>query len=80
MADLSKDVAKNKNRMQWYQVDLHIHTPASLDYKEKDAAYIDILRRAEYRGIDIIAFTDHNSVGGYVAMQAEIERLEFLEQ
>jgi hypothetical protein len=73
-------VGKNKNRMQWYQVDLHIHTPASLDYKERDAAYIDILRRAEYRGIDIIAFTDHNSVGGYAAMQAEIERLEFLEQ
>jgi hypothetical protein len=66
--------------MQWYRVDLHIHTPASLDYKDKDANYIDILRRAEYRGIDIIAFTDHNTVGGYVAMMEEIERLEFLEQ
>jgi hypothetical protein len=73
-------VGKNKNRMQWYRVDLHLHTPASLDYKERDIAYIDILRRAEYRGIDIIAFTDHNSVGGYAAMQAEIERLEFLER
>lgn len=69
-----------KNRMQWYRVDLHLHTPASIDYKDKDASYIDILRRAEFRGIDIIAFTDHNSVGGYAAMMEEIERLEFLEQ
>ncbi len=65
--------------MQWYRVDLHLHTPASIDYKDKNANYIDILRRAEYRGIDIIAFTDHNSVGGYAAMLREIERLEFLE-
>lgn len=66
--------------MQWYRVDLHIHTPASIDYKDQDASYIDILRRAEYRGIDIIAFTDHNTVGGYAAMIEEIVRLEFLEQ
>ena len=65
--------------MQWYRVDLHLHTPASIDYKDKNANYIDILRRAEYRGIDIIAFTDHNSVGGYAAMLREIERLEFLD-
>lgn len=71
---------RNKKRMQWYRVDLHIHTPASIDYKDRDAKYIDILRRAEFRGIDIIAFTDHNSVGGYSAMWDEIERLEFLEQ
>lgn len=71
---------KKKSRMQWYRVDLHIHTPGSVDYKDKDARYVDILRRAEYRGIDIIAFTDHNSVGGYAAMMKEIERLEFLER
>lgn len=72
--------SKQKNRMQWYRVDLHIHTPASLDYKDKSSQYIDILRRAEYRGIDIIAFTDHNTVNGYSAMMQEIDRLGFLEQ
>jgi hypothetical protein len=72
-------VSKRNNRMQWYRVDLHLHTPASLDYKEKDASYVDILRRAEFRGIDIIAFTDHNTVGGYAAMMQEIDRLEFLQ-
>ncbi|QPC84909.1 putative DNA binding domain-containing protein [Phototrophicus methaneseepsis] len=72
--------SKNATRMQWYRVDLHVHTPASMDYKDADAPYIDILRRAERRGVDIIAFTDHNTVGGYVAMMNEIERLQFLEQ
>ena len=73
-------MSKNRNRMQWYRMDLHLHTPASLDYKDKDASYIDILRRAEQRGIDIIAFTDHNTVRGYDALLSEIEQLTFLEQ
>src|SRR5262245_42079905 len=66
--------------MQWYRVDLHLHTPASLDYHETNVTYIDVLRRAEYRDLDIIAFTDHNTVGGYAAMMREIEQLTFLEQ
>jgi len=71
---------KRKNRLQWYRMDLHIHTPASADYINKDANYIDILRRAEQRGIDILAFTDHNTVKGYATMMEDISRLEFLER
>ncbi len=71
---------RRKKRRQWYRMDLHVHTPASADYIDKDASYIDILRRAEQRGIDILAFTDHNTVSGYAAMQSEIARLVFLEQ
>jgi len=71
---------KKKTRRQWYRMDLHIHTPASADYINKDANYVDILRRAEQRGIDILAFTDHNTVNGYAAMMEEISRLEFLDQ
>ena len=59
-------MTKKSTRMQWYRVDLHLHTPASLDYHDPHASYLEILRRAEYRGLDIIAFTDHNTVGGYV--------------
>jgi hypothetical protein len=66
--------------MQWYRVDLHIHTPASADYQEPDVTFLDILRKAEFRGIDIIAFTDHNTVGGYAAMMREIEQLSYLER
>lgn len=41
---------------------------------------LDILRAAVARGLDIIAFTDHNSIAGYARMLAEIEELELLER
>ena len=73
-------VASKKQKMQWYQVDLHLHTMASMDYHDKDASYLDILKEAENHGLDIIAFTDHNTVGGYAAMQRDIEQLEYLKK
>lgn len=60
-------------------MDLHLHTPASLDYQEPDVSALDILHRAEERGLDIVAFTDHNSVRGYADLWREIEDLELLE-
>lgn len=60
-------------------MDLHIHTPASADYQQRDLGYVSLLQRAEECGIDILAFTDHNSVRGYVRMWREIEDLELLE-
>ncbi len=66
--------------MQWYRIDLHLHTPGSSDYQEPGVTYLDILRQAEQRGLDIVAFTDHNTVAGYRAMTEEIEQLEYLEQ
>jgi hypothetical protein len=68
-----------KNR-QWYSVDLHIHTPASADYQESGVTMLDILRRAEARGLSAIAFADHNTVGGYRRMREEIAFLEALEK
>lgn len=66
--------------MKWYRADLHLHTPASDDYQEPEVTCLDILRRAETCGLDIIALTDHNTVGGYAAMQREIEQLTWLEE
>lgn len=71
---------KHTGRGQWYRIDLHLHTPGSSDYQEPGITYLDILRRAELRGLDIIAFTDHNTVAGFRAMRAEIEQLELLER
>src|SRR5690606_25661663 len=51
--------AKKPSR-QWRRMDLHLHTPASSDYQEPYVSYLDILRQAEIRGLDIIALTDHN--------------------
>ena len=65
---------------QWRRMDLHLHTPGSSDYQESNVSYLDILRQAEIRGLDIIAFTDHNSVAGFAAMRKEVERLLWLEE
>jgi hypothetical protein len=67
-------------KRRWRKVDLHIHTPASSDYHVQDVSYIDILRQAQSRSLDIIAFTDHNTVAGYRAMHNEIKDLELLER
>ena len=74
-------MAKKQTRgsMQWYTMDLHIHSPASVDYQQPGVTYLELLQRAEERGLDIIAFTDHNTIAGYRQMMEEIERLEFLE-
>lgn len=71
--------SRKKSRNQWYRMDLHLHTPASADYQEPNTTYLDILRKAEFRGIDIIAMTDHNSVAGYSHMMRDIEQLTYLE-
>jgi hypothetical protein len=73
-------VAHKKKNMQWRRVDLHVHTPASACYQQPEATYLDILLRAEARGLDVVAFTDHNTVAGYAAMRREIEQLLFLER
>jgi hypothetical protein len=77
---VSKKHHAGQGRRQWRRVDLHLHTPGSADYAEPDASYLDILHKAESRGLDIIAFTDHNTVAGYGAMQKEIEELKLLKQ
>jgi hypothetical protein len=69
-----------RSQMQWYSIDLHIHTPASSDFQQPDVKYLEILQRAEARALDIIAFTDHNTVAGFRKMQDELHQLELLER
>ena len=74
-------MAKKKGKsLQWRQVDLHVHTPASACYADPEVSCLDILQKAEGRRLDIIALTDHNTVAGYRAMLSEIEELELLEK
>lgn len=69
---------KTNPSRKWYSMDLHLHTPASSDYKTSGVTYLDILRQAENLGLDIIAFADHNTVAGYSRMYGEIEKLRLL--
>ncbi|MGA2111566.1 MAG: RNA-binding domain-containing protein [Anaerolineales bacterium] len=64
---------------QWFTIDLHLHTPASSDYQEEGVTLVDVLRRAEARGLSAIALTDHNTVAGYRRLQEEIRFLEQLQ-
>ena len=69
-----------KQERNWVVVDLHLHTPASSDYREPEITYLDILRTAKARGLQVIAFTDHNTVAGIRSMQEDIQRLTMLEE
>jgi hypothetical protein len=80
-----QDAAIARNRpatdgLTWKKMDLHLHTPASSDYRDPGATYLDILKKAEEKGLDMIAFADHNTVSGYAAMHQEIETLSLLER
>ncbi len=70
----------NNSNSQWYTMDCHIHTPASTDFQQPEVTYLDVLQRAEARGLDIIAFTDHNTISGYRKMKEEIQQYELLEK
>ncbi len=64
----------------WRRMDVHLHTPASSDFQEPSITFLDILKKAEARGMDLIAFTDHNSVAGYARFLQDIDQLRWLEK
>jgi len=64
---------------EWRRADLHLHTPASADWLEPGVTYLQWLQKAESRGLNIVAITDHNTVEGVAQLRAEIERLAWLE-
>ena len=67
--------------MAWRRMDLHIHSPASsVCYEQPNIAYLQILQKAEERGLDIVAITDHNTVAGISAIRTRIQELELLER
>jgi hypothetical protein len=78
MSQTNNHAGKKSN--QWYNMDVHVHTPASEDYQQSEVTYLDLLQKAESRGIQILAFTDHNTIAGYRTLQDEIHQLEFLEK
>jgi len=70
---------KKKQKRQWRQVDLHLHTPASADWAEPGVTFLDWLQATERKGLDIVAITDHNTVAGVARLRQELERLSWLE-
>ncbi len=52
---------------QYLSIDLHVHTPASKDWRgsKEESEYTNILQRAKSNNINLIAIADHNTVEGY---------------
>jgi len=68
----------NTHNPAWYCADLHLHTPASTDFQQSNISMLDVLQRAESRGLDIISITDHNTIAGYRQMMDQIKQLRML--
>lgn len=69
-----------KGQRQWFKADLHLHTPASHDYEEPKATFLEWMRTVVTQGLDIVAITDHNTVRGVARIREELEWLTRLEQ
>ena len=50
-----------KSGLSYRKLDLHIHTPASYDYKKENVSAKEIIESAIAKGLDGIAITDHNT-------------------
>lgn len=60
--EIKEKILCEEEGCKFYKSDLHLHTPASKDYIDKDATPHQIVDNAISKGLKIIAITDHNSV------------------
>lgn len=76
----NKNPKDSREARRWYRMDLHVHTPASADFRETSVTYLDLLKKADEKGLDIFGFADHNTAAGYARYMDEVESLELLER
>ncbi|MBM7581036.1 TrlF family AAA-like ATPase [Jeotgalibacillus terrae] len=50
---------------RWYKCDLHLHTPESICFSDKDVTPKEWVEACINKGLDVVAVTDHNS-GNYI--------------
>lgn len=58
-------MSQDRNGLSYKKIDLHVHTPASHDFINKDITEVDIINHCISIGLDAIAVTDHNT-GEYI--------------
>lgn len=56
----------------FYEVDLHVHTPGSHDYREEVSAD-EFVKAAIEAGLDLIAITDHDCPGWYEKISEAVQ-------
>ncbi len=61
-----KSLSRTRRSCTYYQVDLHVHSPASSDYRgDTDISPYQFVSAYVERGFDLIAITDHHT-GAYI--------------
>jgi hypothetical protein len=53
--------SSRKQGLRWKKLDLHVHTPASVDYTGPPCTPDEFVKQALSSGVDGIAITDHNT-------------------
>lgn len=77
---LYKRISRVNKSSKFYKCDLHIHTPASMDYQrcfskeEEENEYRLFLENFIESDVDVIAITDHNTIDGYYKIKDLLEK------
>jgi hypothetical protein len=61
---------------KWWKFDFHTHTPASMDYREKELSPREWLLACMKAGIDCVAITDHNTGDWIEKLRNELRSLK----
>ena len=64
---------KLSDGLKYKKMDLHVHTPASHDFKNKEITPEQIVEHCQNIGLDAIAITDHNT-GEYIDKIKEVAK------
>ena len=64
---------KFSDGLKYKKMDLHVHTPASYDFINKEITPIQIVEHCQKIGLDAIAITDHNT-GDYIDKIKEVAK------
>ena len=61
---------------RWWKFDFHTHTPASVDFSDRELKPEDWLREFMKKEIDCVAITDHNGGEWIDILQQELKNIE----
>lgn len=59
---------------KWYKCDLHVHTPASKCFYDREVTPEQWVKAAKDKGLDCVAVTDHNSAEWVELIQEEAQK------
>lgn len=60
------------------KIDLHVHSPASIDYLGNKSArgYAELVKAFVDEEVDAIAITDHNTINGYLEYRRQVDAVK----